>query len=116
MGEGLTLMTRRSIPVIHSSDWAEYLTLLARDLSEARGEEVQLKQAVLQARVNVIADNLPQRWQYDNALAATTQELTAELYTLQAEIADLLDALNLGKVLLQRDVPFLPMLDLRPTR
>jgi hypothetical protein len=51
-----------------------------------------------------------------NALAATTQELTAELYTLQAEIADLLDALNLGKVLLQRDVPFLPMLDLRPTR
>lgn len=95
------------------TDWPGYLTSLLRDLAEARWEEVTLKKSMAEARVHVIAENHPQRWQYDNAMAATTQDLAGELLDIQCQIAERLEALNLAKTLFIQQVPFTPNLNLR---
>ena len=79
--------------------WSHYFDLLARALHEARGEEIELRKSLDEAAVHVVAENHSQRWQYDNALLGTTQELKGQLYEVQAEVSTLIDLINTGRTL-----------------
>jgi len=79
--------------------WEHYFELLATQLHEARGEELEVRKSIDEVAVFVIGENHTQRWQYDNAMMASSRELKGQLYEIQLEIATIIDLTNTGRVL-----------------
>lgn len=100
-------------PLPNALDWPVYLADCARELADVRREICELRKAIDAARVNVLGEGHTQRWQYDAAILATTQELQGQLYEQQRDEQHIVQAILLARLNMESGIPLVPGLDLR---